>query len=452
MATWASFLKKEAPITPPSSLNLLPCHSSAEPTKREEKKPQSGILSLHLGCIQQISRLLEYRDVFELQRTCKLLHNLIFNDDVLWEDQCSAYYFELQNLYCSNLLRTDFAGLDLHGQDGFRSLLHLYNFDTVRLWHLDDCFTLTDEFTGMFSIPLYRDDGNKMDENGCPIYGEQQVGAPLLVQSLPSKALPIRVFKPYRKTLAFPDNPEDEEAGLRYALALSALESKKFQSNPFEYAFLEAAEPVYSPGELLTMAESFYTSREFTRLQCSDQTEQENCVFLSSLSKTLTAAKQRRLHLGNHHRAVRNNGQRSRNRLGGLADSHKDPDSATLPVNKMLADFSGALLEVSAEEISNLCDSLLGEKCLSAIKDFVEVAPNTGSSASYTNRVFPKEWVRYFILPEVCKEGRIGLLVVDPVRILCLVENERENNEYIPEEHFVRHRLVQLGQGSNGNG
>ncbi|EPY15162.1 hypothetical protein STCU_12298 [Strigomonas culicis] len=113
------------------------------------------------------------------------------------------------------------------------------------------------------------------------------------------------------------------------------------------------------------------------------------CVYAEALRYTLSTARFRRLHLGSHHRAIRNNGQTRRARLPGArhrapgdageddaaaaeADEqeqesdrsrHFDHTDATLPpANKILAAFTGCLLEIQEQEAAKVLDLYLGKR------------------------------------------------------------------------------------------
>ncbi|KPI85245.1 hypothetical protein ABL78_5698 [Leptomonas seymouri] len=104
--------------------------------------------------------------------------------------------------------------------------------------------------------------------------------------------------------------------------------------------------------------------------QVRDCTADEDPYFLLRLSETLRSAKHRRLHLGNHHRAVRNNGQTTRNRAGGgVSSPNPQQPPPPPPMNRMLRGFHGDLLEITEREARMVANKLLGKPNL--IDDFV---------------------------------------------------------------------------------
>ncbi|CAC9531552.1 conserved hypothetical protein [Leishmania infantum JPCM5] len=128
--------------------------------------------------------------------------------------------------------------------------------------------------------------------------------------------------------------------------------------------------------ELLAILDAF-TNNASDQLQyhhVRNCTEDEDPAFLQRLSETLRSAKHRRLHLGNHHRAVRNNGQTTRNRAGrsagaGSADAPSlslsaagtaTPPQQPPPMNRMLRGFHGDLLEITEREAQLVAGTLLG--------------------------------------------------------------------------------------------
>ncbi|CAG9580697.1 conserved hypothetical protein [Leishmania major strain Friedlin] len=137
--------------------------------------------------------------------------------------------------------------------------------------------------------------------------------------------------------------------------------------------------------ELLAILDAF-TNNASDQLQyhhVRNCTEDEDPAFLQRLSETLRSAKHRRLHLGNHHRAVRNNGQTTRNRAGrsagaGSADAPSlslsaagtaTPPQQPPPMNRMLRGFHGDLLEITEREAQLVAGTLLGMP--RAIDEFV---------------------------------------------------------------------------------
>jgi hypothetical protein len=132
--------------------------------------------------------------------------------------------------------------------------------------------------------------------------------------------------------------------------------------------------------ELLAVIDSINNSA-FDQLhhhQVRDCTAAEEPEFLHRLAETLRSAKHRRLHLGNHHRAVRNNGQTTRNRTGrsggavaptslsvsvasagagGAGSQQQQPP----PMNRMLRGFHGDLLEITEREARMVTSKLLGK-------------------------------------------------------------------------------------------
>lgn len=78
-------------------------------------------------------------------------------------------------------------------------------------------------------------------------------------------------------------------------------------------------QPCLRPSELMTILEAINTGATGqSRIPVRDVTAKQPPLFMTALQETLKGAKRRRLHLGNHHRAVLNNGQTRRNRGGRL--------------------------------------------------------------------------------------------------------------------------------------
>ncbi|KAG5493544.1 hypothetical protein JIQ42_01915 [Leishmania sp. Namibia] len=160
---------------------------------------------------------------------------------------------------------------------------------------------------------------------------------------------------------------------------------KSYQHRHYRGANPAASLPL---SELLAVLDAFTNNAldQLQRYHVRDCTGDEDPAFLRRLSETLRSAKHRRLHLGNHHRAVRNNGQTTRNRAGrlagtGLVDAPSLSPPATHsagtatspqqppPMNRMLRGFHGDLLEITEREAQLVAGRLLGMP--SVIDDFV---------------------------------------------------------------------------------
>lgn len=471
MSTWADRLgahkaqKPKAALPHPAFSNnhaknqSNECDNLFSVSCEEDVVKESGILSLVPGCFQCISSFLEYGDILQLRAVCKLLKRYITDDDVIWEEQLKRFRVEMRNLYGSNLLRTDFAtSSPLCGFEQFEVEHKLYSFDSHRTWSLYEDSSLRNEDTGMFTIPLYQEHEISFSEDDFIVQEEQIVGAPPCLKHVLPKSFPIRIFHPKRSTHEdlIPVDMNDEEAMLRYVLALSAQENGESSrhSNPFELAASITANPFYHTSQLMVMVDELRrsSSPDGGRFNIMDKTEEQNQSFVKALSLTLSAAKWRRLHLRNHHRALRNNGQTSRNRLG----SHRAQNTEQyLPAeNQILTSFTGQLLEISSEEMFNLCHEYLDKQWYSAIKRFVTGGNEASSKGGHANeRVYPEAWARYFLLPELCEEHTLGLLVVDPLRALLLVQREKGAHIDSDEEpdNIVAQHAVRYGRGYNSN-
>ncbi|KAG5469395.1 hypothetical protein LSCM1_02612 [Leishmania martiniquensis] len=162
------------------------------------------------------------------------------------------------------------------------------------------------------------------------------------------------------------------------------------QRRPYQHRHYRGADPEASLplSELLAVLDAFTNNAcdQLHYYHVRNCTEDEDPAFLRRLSETLRSAKHRRLHLGNHHRAVRNNGQTTRNRAGrsvaaGSPDAPSLSPTATHsvgtatppqqqpPMNRMLRDFHGDLLEITEREARMVVGTLLGMPLV--IDDFV---------------------------------------------------------------------------------
>ncbi|CAD2217728.1 hypothetical protein ADEAN_000520800 [Angomonas deanei] len=178
----------------------------------------------------------------------------------------------------------------------------------------------------------------------------------------------------------------------------------------------------------------------------------EQC-YREALLQTLTSARRRRVHLGSHHRAIRNNGRGTRNRLDGQRPTQAELNEGnyTYPINALLENFKGLLLEITETEARGVCQDILHKPYL--VDDFLlrnvmypkkekghqasysdsGVMNDARSDAEITAAVCNDTLVHYYLMPEVVnnvEEGIcVGLLVVDPVRLLLVVEKEKEEGE-----------------------
>lgn len=426
---------------------------------------KSGLLSLVPGCLQGVSQFLSYTDVLELRSVCKQLFRFIMEDDYLWEGQLKDFHTEMENLYGGTLLRTDFAFSPKGGFEQFAMEHRLYNFDCLRAWNLQDYVTLRDERTGFFTVPLYQKPRVHPGSSSPDVSLKQEIGSPLLLRDVESRGVPISLYTIKRKHQnPKPIDMSDEDAMLQYALALSVAEAIGNDSHPFQFAQSKLSQETFSPSQILSLIDDFSARLCDTGhpLHVEDVTDEESSEFISTLSLTISAVKRRRLHLDSHrHRYY--NGQNSRPRYspGSLLKDVNLP-----PVNRMLSSFTGKLVEISQPEMLWLCQTELRKEWVEAIELFLGcpsshsrgtgwrscVAP-LHSEADSRERVYPAEWIRCFLLPEVCQQHVLALLLVDPVRAFFLIE-EIVSNADGPEmepDAVIAQRAIRYGHGMNPN-
>lgn len=498
MSTWAARLHASCPPSPVE----VPRKPSVLPSKLDiNAETDVALLSLPPGCLQAISSFLTYGDIEQLGHVHTTLNKVLVMDDVIWEDQLDRFRGEMRNMYGHHLLRTDFASEDYPTSpaprlfDQFKREHCLYDFDVIRSWNLDELTTLRNDTHGMCTLPLYQEPALTKDTKSYLHFlqemggtadfltsfdgtGPQPVGAPPTAEQLTTemKKMTVRILHPHREpSSSAQSNPlpnmRDEAEVMAYVMALSLAETQggtPRPPHPFQRAHLKVTQPMYSPAELMTMMTDEIPDGADAhsyegRFGVVDRTEEEDQSFLTSLSLTLSGAKRRRLHLKNHHHAVRNNGQTSRRRLGNVAagqQAHQNPsDLALPPENLMLSSFHGTLLEVSWKELDQLSAKRLEDKWRAAIRTFVfgKNEERKGETPSTVGRPYPKEWVRYFLLPELFKEHCLGVLIVDPLRALLLVQEEKDEDEEAQEprrhepDRIVARRPITYGAGYNAN-
>lgn len=450
MTTWADRLQVLRECTSAQRDEVI------KPTKEVKQEDDSELLQLSPGCFQVIASFLSYGDLQEMCRVSKKIENILAADNVLWEDQLISFHSEMRNLYGDHLLRSDFACIpesDVFSQ--FMAERGLYDFDSNRTWNLHEYTQIRDETTGVFTIPLYREPTCGKGERGKEKL--PMIGAPPFAESISNEDLSVRILHPERRSSAAapPVDMNDEEAMLQYALTLSMKTSSASQRhNPFTDAHVNVAQPFYTPTQLLTMVDEVRRVVTSDRYGLYDKTDEECDTFLSVLSTTLSGAKRRRLLLKNHHHALRNNGQTSRRRMGSQ-QAHQDPNSTPIPTeNRILAAFTGTLIEISAAETIQLCQKMLDKKWLAAVQTFVSGANENGRETTDPPlpRPYPKEWVRYFLIPEVCVERRLGIVIIDPIRAFLLVQEEMRivDSDAEPDDIVAQHPVV-YGRGYNAN-
>lgn len=455
MPSWAELLakdKKKASRSGKKELQESSClHPNFEDLKNNELSMvglrKSGILSLVPGCIQYISNFLSYGDVLQLRSACKQLNNFITADDVLWDTQLAVFRAEMGNLYGATLLRTDFAFSAKTGFERFMVERRLYHFDSMRTWNLQEHTSLRDESTGIFTVPLYQKGAEHLSRSEWNLSEKQEIGAPLPLEKVEKLVIPIHFYsiKTEDHQDAKPLDMNDEEAVLKYVLAQSVAESGRNNYHPFEYASEKFSRRILSPSQILSSLDRFSTllSENEGQLHIEDTTEVENPEFISALSLTLSAVKRRRLLIDKRQYRQSNGQSVYRSFFQGLPCEVEDVPQE----NKILSSFTGKLLEISRKEMLSLCRTLLQKESIASIETFmgyeashsIGIRPKSGShGVPFSNgtipvgRIYPVEWCRCFLLPEVCQEHAVALLIVDPIRAFFLIEDDREARHTSP--------------------
>lgn len=474
MPSWAELLAQHNSGSHHSKGKEVLTPSHVDPileTRKDELNsitlPESGFLSLVPGCIQNISKFLSYGDVLQLRSVCTQLHRFITADDVLWDSQLERFHTEMENLYGAMLLRTDFAFPFRKGFERFAMERRLYHFDSMRAWSLQEYTSLHDGETGIFTVPLYQ----KTLRATCSeweLCNKQEIGAPLLLRKMENQTIPIRLYsiERGRHQGKEPLDMNDEDAVLQYVLALSVAESGRNDSHPFEDIRRKFSQKQFTPSQILSVVDGFSSAspNNEMRFHVEDTTDTENHEFISALSLTVTAVKHRRLLVSNR-RSRQNNGQNSspHNSLRLSCGIGAIP-----PENKILSAFGGQLLEISKHEMLSLCRSQLRNEVIDALETFIGYEPSHSRAAgvesrshvtqlerkdNVAGRVYPVGWIRCFLLPEVCKQSVIALLVVDPIRAFFLIQEIRSVTD-TPEQEpdvIIAQRAVVYGRGLNPN-
>lgn len=155
---------------------------------------------------------------------------------------------------------------------------------------------------------------------------------------------------------------------------------------------------IFTPSEYMMLCENI-NHGDFTgsRLGVQDHVDEEGGLLQFALMETLRRAKYR-----------------------------KPPRCSTGEVRTsshlVLRHFGGLLLSICRYEAEDILDSLLHKRGL--VDDFVTYC--NYRERSTTNRPcfpFPCQ-SRYYIAPELCRRGRVGLIITDSVRLLVVVGKE----------------------------
>nr|CCC94223.1 conserved hypothetical protein [Trypanosoma congolense IL3000] len=101
---------------------------------------------------------------------------------------------------------------------------------------------------------------------------------------------------------------------------------------------------------------------------------------------------------------------------------HCSIGSGCISRHTVLRPFSGMLLSICRQEAEDILQSLLHKR--DVLDDFV-AHQNWGQGAVHANGNPDLQLqMRYFIAPELCRRGRMGLIIVDPIRLLVIVGRE----------------------------
>ncbi|ORC90576.1 uncharacterized protein TM35_000083740 [Trypanosoma theileri] len=312
-----------------------------------------------------ITSFLNFRDVQLVSSTCRTLWHLLHRRDNIWRSQIEYFHQDMQDLRGDGrLLCTEFlipSSCSMY--ERMKMERRLYALDAQRDWQFRE-YEKNCGSEGIFSSLLTLDEELENNNYG---WGEEEV-TPLLQ---------IRVLRPLLLTCDTNDpnmNPSVDSG------------SRKSGNN--------SGPAIRSPSEYLTLCDNI-NHGDFTGalLGVQDCTEEEDELFLFAILQTLRRAKQR-------------------------PPPRYLPNETRTSHHQILRYFGGKLLSICRYEAEQLLLSVLHMR--GVLDDFVLYSnPHTLGSLSALKTT------RYFIAPELCRRGRVGLIVVDPVRILVVVRKDR---------------------------
>ncbi|KEG07972.1 hypothetical protein DQ04_08341030 [Trypanosoma grayi] len=321
-----------------------------------------------------ITSFLNFREVQLVSSTCCHLWLLLHRRCNIWRCQLEYFRRDMADLRGDGqLLCTDLVvPPSLGAYERMKLERRLYAVDARREWHFRER-EKNGRSEGAFSFPLTLAEDDESDDG----WGDEEV-TPLLQ---------IRTWRPVLRGDANSAIPPDHN-GL---VGVNGVTGRTSSGS--------AAAAFHSPSEYLTLCDNI-NHNDFTgsRIIVQEFTPEEDELLLFALLQTLRRAKRRP-----PPRATTNESRTS--------------------YHLALRYFGGVLLSICRYEAEQLLRSILRMPDL--LDDFIVYSdpgrgglPNPGGSTLRCQTL-------YFIAPELCRRGRLGLVVVDPVRVLVVVGKER---------------------------
>ncbi|KAG8343985.1 F box domain [Trypanosoma vivax] len=313
-----------------------------------------------------IFSFLNFREVQNVSCTCSLLWKIAHSRDSIWAVQLEYFRRDILSLRGDGrLLCTELVTSSFtSAYDKLKVERMLYDIDTRREWHFKDREG-TDSSQVIFSCPLVLDDDNHEGSDAVNYGWGNEPFVPLDR---------VRIFRAVPLTLSRTD------------------------------AFLYAGggdhlNLIYEPSEYVMLCDCINRG-DFTasRVGVLDCTEEEDQLFLLALRSTFHHAKQR----------------------SPPRSSRGEPRPFQ---HLFLRHFSGKLLSICRYEAEQILESLL--RLPNVLDNFVVRSDQWRAPCFSGANSTPQMQTHYFIAPELCRHERIGLIIVDSVRMLVVLGRER---------------------------
>ncbi|KAH9578351.1 hypothetical protein LSM04_003777 [Trypanosoma melophagium] len=312
-----------------------------------------------------ITTYLNFRDVQLVSSTCRTLWHLLHRRDNIWRAQLEHFHQDMRDLRGDGrLLCTEFLIPPSCGMyERMKIERRLYAMDARRDWQFRE-YERACGSEGIFSSLITLEEEVEKNNYG---WGDEEV-------------TPLSHIKVLRPLLLTSDTdtsnmvPSVDSSGRRSGSTGTAA--------------------IYTPSEYLTLCDNI-NHGDFTGalMGVQDCTQEEDELFLFALLQTLRRAKQR-------------------------PPPRYSPSETRTSHHQMLRYFGGMLLSICRYEAEQLLLSVLHMR--GVLDDFVLY-----SNPRSLGNLAGLKTTRYFIAPELCRRGRVGLIVVDPVRILVVVRKDR---------------------------
>ncbi|RNF07198.1 uncharacterized protein Tco025E_07418 [Trypanosoma conorhini] len=370
----------------------------------QQRQRHSGLLvplqALPLDAWDIISSFLNFREVQLLSSTCRLFWVELHRRGNIWRGQLEQFRQDMMNLRGDGqLLSTEFlTPVPCTVYERMKLEHKLYVMDARREWHFREQ-EKADRSNGIFSSPLIFTAGDKDAGDQDHFFLSDEEALPLSQ---------IRVLRPAPRSASEPaynSSTADVSQGNRN------------MSHP--------AASIYTPSEYLTICDNInHGDFTWSRNVVQDRTADEDELILFALQQTLRRAKR----------------PPTRRSLG---------DGSSSSYHHMLRRFSGTLLAICRYEAEQIFNTSL--RMHGIIDDFVIFDDSSWTGPRDSARPVPLLQTRYFIAPELCRDGRIGLIVVDPVRVLVVVGKECVTRDD-PQWDEAYTTAVEVGRAPQGSG